>query len=82
MTKPLAGEDGHVVPTDNYIDNDENQAPGLVDGIQFLYQRRLKLTLWFIVFMVLGVIGFISARLSAPPIIEGRWHSHSRDRAA
>ena len=49
----------------------EDQEPGLVDAIRFLYRRRIKLTFYFLTLFVLGVLAFAWSRLRSPRDVEG-----------
>jgi hypothetical protein len=68
MTEPKASEQGRVLSDDPY---EENREPALVDGIRFLYERRLKLAVRFLAFLGIGVAGFLYAYLSAPKLVQG-----------
>lgn len=70
MAEQLAGDHRQAIPADPYQD-EEYQEPGLVDGIRFLYQRRLRLAVRFIAFFGIGVIGFLYFRYTTPTIVQG-----------
>jgi hypothetical protein len=70
MTDQTPGEYRPVVHAYPYQD-EEYQEPGLLDGIRFLYQRRVRLVARFILFMGIGVIAFLYVRFSTPTIVQG-----------
>jgi hypothetical protein len=49
----------------------EDQEPGLVDAIRFLYRWRIKLAFYFLTLFILGVLAFSWSRLKSPRDVEG-----------
>ena len=70
MSEQTPDEYRPAVHADPYQD-EEHEEPGLLDGIRFLYQRRLRLGVRFIVLFGIGLIGFIYIRYTAPTTIQG-----------
>jgi hypothetical protein len=70
VTEQSAGDYRQTVPANKYED-DEYQGPGLMDGVRFLYRRRLGLAVRFIVLFGIAVIGLAYYHLTAPKIVSG-----------
>jgi hypothetical protein len=70
----------HIVPENLrgrggpiYTDADvqSHEDPGFVDGLRFLYRRRVRLAVWFIVIAGIGVLAFLVSRFTTPPTVQG-----------
>ncbi len=70
MAERQADEYHRQSPPDEYQHYEEEQ-PGLVDGIRFLYQHRLGLAARFVVFFGIGVIASLYFILRAPISVSG-----------
>lgn len=74
MAEQGAVEHDRALPADGsqgLYQYENSQDLGLVDGIRFLYQRRLRLAVRFIALFGIGVIGFLYLRFKTPTLVEG-----------
>jgi hypothetical protein len=56
---------------DTLAEADERAEPGLADGIRFLYRRRVRLVLRFIVLFSIGIVGLVAIVLTSPTSVQG-----------
>ena len=58
IDQPPVGSDGYYAP--------EAEGPGLIDGLCFLYRRRIKFSLIALIFFGLGLFAFLYSHFSSP----------------
>src|SRR5882724_4067619 len=66
MSDELTRERSSVVRSDGHADTEPREAPGLVDGIRFLYLRRMGLAVRFLAFLGVGIVAFLALYLISP----------------
>jgi hypothetical protein len=71
MPEQLTHEDSRLLRGESYADTEPREAPGLMDGLRYLYQRRVGLAVRFVAFFSLGVIAFLVFYLTAPTSVQG-----------
>ncbi len=49
----------------------DSQGPGLADAVRFLYRKRIKLGVWFILFFAGGSVLAIRSYLASPRLVQG-----------
>lgn len=54
-----------------YYSDEEADGPGLIDGIRFLYRRRMKLALLFFIFLGIGLFIFLAIYFSSRKVVSG-----------
>lgn len=64
------------IPDDSRVrrgesDTEPGEAPGLIDGIRFLYRRRAALAVRFIAVFGIGVIAFLALYFTSPTAVQG-----------
>ena len=65
------GETRHQpAPPETYVEAYE-QEPGLVDGIKYLYARRLRLAVHFLVVFGIGTLTYLFVYLTTAKVVEG-----------
>jgi hypothetical protein len=69
MTDQPANAHGHLVHDNSHIDIERE--PGLVDAIRFLYQRRIRLTIYFLAMLAVGILAFLLWYFTAAKSVEG-----------